>query len=44
VVSLQDYEAMGREERLRNLLLFVDFGEVLVKGKKGPVAVYGIPD
>jgi hypothetical protein len=25
-------------------MLFVDFGEVLVKGKRGPVHVYGIPD
>lgn len=43
VVSLQSYEAMPAKERAKNLILFVDFGDVLVKGKKGPVHVYGIP-
>jgi adenylate cyclase len=44
VISLQHYEAMSKEDKLKSLLWFVDFGEVLVKGKKGPVHVYGIPD
>jgi len=44
VVSLRQYEAMDEKERLRRLFQFVDFGEVLVKGKKGPVHVYGIPE
>jgi class 3 adenylate cyclase len=44
VISLQAYEAMSEKEKLKNLLQFVDFGEVIVKGKKGPVHVYGIPD
>lgn len=43
VLSMPRYEAMSQEEKLHSLLLFVDFGEVLVKGKKGPVRVYGIP-
>ena len=44
VVSLQAYEAMSEKERMMRLFQFVDFGEVLVKGKKGPVHVYGIPE
>lgn len=44
VVAFSDYKAMTSKERSRSLLQFVDFGEVLVKGKKGPVRVYGIPD
>jgi adenylate cyclase len=43
IVDLQRYEAMSDRERALSLLQFVDFGEVLVKGKKGPVHVYGIP-
>lgn len=44
VINLQAYEAMSEKEKVKNLLQFVDFGEVIVKGKKGPVHVYGIPD
>ena len=44
VVSLRQYEAMDERERMKRLFQFVDFGEVLVKGKKGPVRVYGIPE
>jgi class 3 adenylate cyclase len=44
VVSLRQFETMPAEEKSRSLMLFVDFGDVLVKGKKGPVRVYGIPD
>jgi adenylate cyclase len=43
IVDLRRYEAMSDRERALSLLQFVDFGEVLVKGKKGPVHVYGIP-
>jgi adenylate cyclase len=44
VISLQQYEALSPKDKMKSLLQFVDFGEVLVKGKKGPVRVYGIPD
>lgn len=43
VVSLQQYEQIYEKQRTKSLMQFVDFGEVLVKGKKGPVHVYGIP-
>lgn len=44
VISLNNYEAMPPSEQIKTLFRFVDFGEVLVRGKKGPVRVYGIPD
>lgn len=44
VVDFGAYEAMSFTERSKALLRFVDFGEVLVKGRKGPVNVFGIPD
>jgi len=44
VISLEEYEALSRPDKMKSLLRFVDFGEVLVKGKKGPVRVYAIPD
>jgi class 3 adenylate cyclase len=44
VVSSVAYEHMDEKERVRRPVLFVDLGEVLVKGKRGPVHVYGIPD
>jgi class 3 adenylate cyclase len=44
VVSSTVYEDMDEKERARRPVLFVDLGEVLVKGKRGPVRVYGIPD
>jgi adenylate cyclase len=43
VIDLDSYEALNNHGKSRSLLQFVDFGEVLVKGKKGPVHVYGIP-
>ena len=43
IVSLQRYQTMDEKQRTGTLMHFVDFGEVLVKGKKGPVRVYGIP-
>ena len=44
VISSADYDQMNLQERLRRPVHFVDLGEVLVKGKRGPVHVYGIPD
>jgi adenylate cyclase len=44
VVSLQQHEAMDEQQRAKNLILFVDFGDVIVKGRQGPVHVYGIPE
>jgi len=44
VLSQTRYERLRDEQKAKSPILFVDFGEVLVKGKKGPVHVYGIPD
>lgn len=44
VVSAMVYEQMNEIERAKRPVQFVDLGEVLVKGKRGPVHVYGIPD
>lgn len=44
VVNSAVYETMNAKERARKPVQFVDLGEVLVKGKRGPVHVYGIPD
>ena len=44
VIGLDDYESMHYYERVRRPVLFVDLGHVLVKGKKGPVRVFAIPD
>lgn len=38
------YESLSAVQQARQPVCFVDLGEVLVKGKKGPVHVYGIPD
>jgi class 3 adenylate cyclase len=44
IVSLEHYEALASREKARQPILFVDLGYVLVKGKKGPIHVYAIPD
>jgi adenylate cyclase len=44
VISLESYEALDHIEKLRRPTVFVDLGLVLVKGKRGPVHVYAIPD
>jgi adenylate cyclase len=44
IVSLSRYQAMDTKQRVKHLMEFVDFGEVMVKGKKETVRVYGIPD
>ncbi len=44
VVDLERYEAMDAREKATSPVHFVDLGHVLVKGKKGPVHVYAIPD
>jgi adenylate cyclase len=44
VVGLETYNAMGPREKATSPVHFVDLGHVLVKGKKGPVHVYAIPD
>lgn len=43
ITSLEAYERLGERERAIRPIQFVDLGEVLVKGKKGPVHVYGVP-
>lgn len=44
VISAAEYERWDRQEKVRRPVVFVDLGEVLVKGKKEPVHVYGMPD
>jgi len=44
VISAETFEAMNKKQLARRPVQFVDLGEVLVKGKKGPVHVYGIPE
>jgi len=44
VVDLESYEALDAREKATSPVHFVDLGHVLVKGKKGPVHVYAIPD
>ena len=44
VVDLDSYEAMDAKEKAISPVHFVDLGHVLVKGKKGPVHVFAIPD
>ena len=44
IVDLPTYEAMAPKEKTTSPVHFVDLGHVLVKGKKGPVHVYAIPD
>jgi adenylate cyclase len=44
VLSYQVYEQLDQREKARRSVVFVDLGEILVKGKKEPVHVYGIPD
>lgn len=44
VISAEQFEDMDQKELAQRPVQFVDLGEVLVKGKKGPVHVYGIPE
>lgn len=44
VVGLDEYRTFDPQQKSRSPIHFVDLGHVLVKGKKGPVHVYAIPD
>lgn len=44
VVSVDDYDMLGERQKAWQPVQFVDLGLVSVKGKQGPVHVYGIPD
>lgn len=44
VVDFETYQSLPAEEKVQQAIFFVDLGEVLVKGKKEPVQVYGLPD
>lgn len=44
VVKLEEYEGLNVRQKRTSPVHFVDLGPVLVKGKKGPVHVYAIPD
>ncbi len=41
--TLDERESLKEKPRPNALTRFVDFGDVLVKGKKGPVHVYAVP-
>jgi adenylate cyclase len=43
VVRREDYEALAEAEKARRPIQFIDLDEVLIKGKRGPIHVYGIP-
>ena len=44
VIELDHFREMDEATRLKNFFNFIDLGEVLVKGKKEPVWVYGFPE
>jgi adenylate cyclase len=44
VVGSAAYDRMDSKERARRPVIFVDLGEVSIRGKRGLVHVYGIPD
>ncbi len=44
IVSPERYEQLTEIEKVRRPIQFIDLGEVLVKGKKGPIHVYGVPN
>jgi adenylate cyclase len=44
IFSPEGYEMLTELEKIRRPIQFIDLGEVLVKGKKGPVHVYGVPN
>lgn len=44
VIDMAVYETLDYLDKVRRPTVFVDMGLVLVKGKKGPVHVYAIPD
>jgi adenylate cyclase len=44
VLSAIEYGMLGEREKARRPVLFVDLGQVLVKGKKDPVHVFALPD
>lgn len=44
ITTPQAYQALSGQDKIRRPIQLIDLGEVLVKGKKGPVHVYGVPD
>lgn len=44
ITSPEAYQALSDPDRMHRPIQLIDLGEVLVKGKKGPVHVYGVPD
>lgn len=43
ITTPQAYQALSSQDKMRRPIQLIDLGEVLVKGKKGPVHVYGVP-
>jgi class 3 adenylate cyclase len=44
VVGQNRYDQLDEREKARQTVLCIDLGPVSVKGKQGPVHIYGIPD
>lgn len=44
ITTPQAYQTLSGQDKMRRPIQLIDLGEVLVKGKKGPVHVYGVPD
>ncbi|GAB4428597.1 MAG: hypothetical protein Kow0031_08890 [Anaerolineae bacterium] len=44
VITWSRFQRMTPDDRRRRLFQLVDFGEVLVRGKRGRVYVYGVPE
>ncbi|MCP4583927.1 MAG: adenylate/guanylate cyclase domain-containing protein, partial [candidate division Zixibacteria bacterium] len=44
VIGLKHYETLDDKEKARMPVQLVDFGRTFVRGKKGQVHIYGIPD
>jgi class 3 adenylate cyclase len=44
IASVEEYEQFTRQEKARRPVQCIDLGLVSIRGKQGPVHVYGIPD
>ena len=44
MIDAETYNALDEKQKASRTVHMVDFGEVSIRGKKGPVQVYGIPN
>ena len=44
IAGIEEYDQFTTKEKARQPVQCIDLGLVSVKGKQGPVHVYGIPD